>query len=70
VWHNTVELNRARTIGAERYAIRLAELEVLSAAKIADLLRPGPVLVRLAVGGFGITLPPPDSALETHERTE
>ena len=62
VWQNTVELNKARMIGPERYAIRLAELEVLSAAKLADLLRPGPVLIRLAVGGFGITLPPPDSA--------
>ena len=61
VWQNTVELNRARMIGPDRYAIRLAELEVLSAAKVADLLRPGQVLIRLAVGGFGITLPPPDS---------
>lgn len=65
VWQNTVELNSARIIGRERYAIRLAELEVLSAARIADLLRPGQVLIRLAIGGFGITLPPPDSALET-----
>jgi hypothetical protein len=36
----------------------LAELEVLSAAKIADLLAPGQVLLRLAVSGFGVSLPP------------
>ena len=40
-----------------------AELEVLSAAKIADLMRPGQVLVRLALTGFGVTLPPPCSAI-------
>lgn len=56
VWHNTVELQRARVAGS--YEKRLAELEVLSAAKVADLLRPGQVLLRLAVTGFGVTLPP------------
>ena len=40
-------------------ARRLAELEVLSAARIADLLAPGQVLLRLAVAGFGVLLPPP-----------
>jgi hypothetical protein len=59
VWHNTAELQQARVAGAEEYAARLAELEVLSAAKIADLLAPGQVLLRLAVAGFGVTLPPP-----------
>jgi len=59
VWHNTVELQRARKQGADVYAGRLAELELLSAAKIADLLLPGQVLLRLAVTGFGVTLPPP-----------
>ncbi|WP_432891256.1 DUF5995 family protein [Kribbella sp. CA-245084] len=56
VWHNTFELQRARVGGT--YDKRLAELEVLSAAKVADLLRPGQVLLRLAVTGFGVTLPP------------
>src|SRR5690242_8154499 len=56
VWHNTTELQRARVAGS--YEKRLAELEVLSAAKVADLLRPGQVLLRLAVTGFGVTLPP------------
>ncbi|MFC7655918.1 DUF5995 family protein [Pseudonocardia benzenivorans] len=59
VWHNTVELQKARLAGADAYATRLAELEVLAAARIADLLAPGQVLLRLAVAGFGVTLPPP-----------
>jgi hypothetical protein len=63
VWHNTIELQRARVTGPDAYATRLAELEVLSAARIADLLAPGPVLLRLAVAGFGVTLPPPAAPL-------
>jgi hypothetical protein len=59
VWHNTLELQQARAAGPDEYAARLGELEVLSAAKIADLLTPGHVLLRLAITGFGITLPPP-----------
>jgi len=59
VWLNTVELQRARLSGPEAYAERLGELEVLAAAKIADLLAPGQVLLRLAVAGFGVVLPPP-----------
>jgi hypothetical protein len=59
VWHNTGELQQARLAGPDVYAVRLGELEVLSAAKIADLLRPGQVLLRLAVAGFGVVLPPP-----------
>jgi hypothetical protein len=59
VWHNAVELQAARLVGPEAYAVRLAELELLSAAKIADLLAPGQVLLRLGVAGFGVTLPPP-----------
>ena len=62
VWHNTVELQQARLAGEPVYAARLAELEVLSAARIADLLAPGQVLLRLAVAGFGVVLPPPPSA--------
>jgi hypothetical protein len=58
VWHNTHELNAARLAGPEAYERRLAELEVLTAARIADLLEPGQVLLRLAVGGFGVRLPP------------
>jgi hypothetical protein len=59
VWHNTAELHEALLAGPEVYATRLAELEVLSAAKVADLLAPGQVVLKLSVGGFGVTLPPP-----------
>jgi hypothetical protein len=59
VWHNTGELQTARVAGPTAYDVRLGELEVLSAARIADLLAPGQVLLRLAVAGFGVTLPPP-----------
>jgi Family of unknown function (DUF5995) len=58
VWHNTVELHQARLRGEQAYQRRLGDLEVLSAAKVDDLLRPGAVLVRLAFVGFGVTLPP------------
>jgi hypothetical protein len=60
VWHNTMELHRARVAGPDVYRVRLGELEVLAAARIADLVAPGQVLLRLAVAGFGVTLPPPD----------
>lgn len=59
VWHNTAQLQVARVAGPTTYDARLAELEVLSAARIADLLAPGQVLLRLAVAGFGVLLPPP-----------
>jgi hypothetical protein len=52
-------LHAARVAGPDTYRTRLAELEVLCAARIADLLTPGQVLLRLAVGGFGVLLPPP-----------
>jgi hypothetical protein len=58
VWHNVLALHEARLLGPSVYATRVAELEVLSAAKIADLLVPGQVLLRLAVVGFGVRLPP------------
>jgi hypothetical protein len=58
VWHNVGELHAARMRGEDAYRQRLAELEVLSAARIADLMRPGQVLIRLAVAGFGVVLPP------------
>jgi Family of unknown function (DUF5995) len=58
VWHNTGELQRARLAGPEAYRTRLAELELLSAARVADLLAPGQVVLRLAVAGFGVVLPP------------
>jgi hypothetical protein len=59
VWLNVAQLQAARAHGPAAYGTRLGELELLSAAKIADLLAPGPVLLRLAAIGFGVTLPPP-----------
>jgi hypothetical protein len=58
VWHNVGELHAARLEGDDAYRARLGELEALGAARIADLLAPGQVLLRLAVAGFGVVLPP------------
>ena len=43
VWANALELSKARAAGPDAYAGRLAELEKLSGARVADLERPGPV---------------------------
>jgi hypothetical protein len=56
VWANARELSKARAAGPDSYAGRLAELEKLSGSRVADLERPGPVLLRLAVRGFGVRL--------------
>jgi hypothetical protein len=56
VWVNTGALHAARLRGPAAYADRLSDLEAASAARVRDLLRPGPVLLRLAVYGFGVTL--------------
>jgi hypothetical protein len=58
VWANTQQLHAARLAGADAYERRVAALSDASAARVADLLRPGPVLLRLAVRGFGVRLPP------------
>ena len=57
VWANAHALHEARLAGPDAYARRLAQLEAAGAARVRDLLRPGPVLLRLAVRGFGVTLP-------------
>jgi Family of unknown function (DUF5995) len=57
VWRNAVALDRARRGGDPRYAEVLGELERLCAARVLDLTRPGPVLLRLARRGFGVVLP-------------
>jgi len=56
VWANAGALHEARLRGPADYALCLTDLEAASAARVADLLRPGPVLLRLAVHGFGVTL--------------
>ena len=55
VWINASILAGARRRGTLQ--TRLADLERLAAAKVAELTKPGPVLLRLAAGGFGVTLP-------------
>jgi hypothetical protein len=56
VWANAGQLDAARRRGPEASVSRLGDLETAAAARVDDLLRPGPVLVRLAVRGFGVTL--------------
>jgi hypothetical protein len=41
IWHNTLDLQDTRLAGPHEYAARLTKLELLGAAKIADLLGPG-----------------------------
>ncbi|WP_426595560.1 DUF5995 family protein [Cellulomonas sp. McL0617] len=55
VWRNAVVLDRARRVG--RYEPVLAELEVLCADRVRDLLPSGQVLLSLARRGFGVLLP-------------
>lgn len=57
VWANAIALSRARRQGPDVYAAVLAQLEELSAAKVAALQAPGQVLLKLAATGFGVTLP-------------
>jgi hypothetical protein len=57
VWANTAVLHRARDDGQACYERRVAELDAAGAARVAFLLRPGPVMLRLAVRGFGVSLP-------------
>jgi hypothetical protein len=47
----------AIAFGAPAYTEVLAQLEELSAAKVAALMAPGPVLLKLAATGFGVRLP-------------
>ena len=54
VWANTMVLARARVDG--RYDEVLAQLEQAVTARIVQLTRPGPVLLDLAVRGFGVRL--------------
>jgi Family of unknown function (DUF5995) len=56
VWANAVQLSLARRAGPDSYARRLSQLEELCGRRVADLVRPGPVLLRLAMGGFGVRL--------------
>lgn len=58
VWRNAQILASARRQGEDQLAVRLRDLEALSAQKVADLRRPGQVILRLALRGFGVELGP------------
>jgi Family of unknown function (DUF5995) len=57
VWANAITLSQARRQGPDTYTAVLAQLEELSAAKVAALQAPGQVLLKLAASGFGVRLP-------------
>jgi hypothetical protein len=57
VFHNAGELSRARRTGPDALAARLAQLEELCRARVADLRAPGLVLLKLTLRGFGVRLP-------------
>jgi hypothetical protein len=56
VWRNAQTLSQARRQGLDELGERLRELETLSAERVADLRRPGQVLLRLSRDGFGVLL--------------
>ena len=56
VWRNAQALSLARRQGLVELSTRLQELEQLSAARVADLRKPGQVLLRLSRDGFGVLL--------------
>jgi hypothetical protein len=56
VWHNAHVLDRARKAGPAQYAAALSQLERRSAERVADLRRPGQVVLRLARDGFGVRI--------------
>ena len=57
VWRNARLLSNARREGEEKLTARLAELEALCDARVADLVTPRYVIMRLARHGFGVSLP-------------
>ena len=57
VWRNTRVLDEARRRGETDYTATLSALESLCEKRVADLARPGFVLLRLALRGFGVVLP-------------
>lgn len=58
VYGNARQLSLARRQGPDQLAARLAQLEALCRARVADLRAPGQVLLKLTLRGFGVVLPP------------
>jgi hypothetical protein len=63
VWANAIVLSRARRQDPDAQRNVLAQLEELSAAKVATLMAPGPVVLKLAATGFGVRLPASPAAV-------
>ena len=61
VWGNARLLSLARRQGPDVLAGQLAVLEALSKDRVADLVTPRYVIMRLARHGFGVELPPTDA---------
>jgi hypothetical protein len=57
VWRNARLLSGARRRGPEDYARELSRLEALCQDRVADLVTPRYVIMRLARHGFGVELP-------------
>lgn len=57
VWRNTHILGTARRRGPDAYRAGLATLEALCEERVADLVTPRFVILRLARHGFGVELP-------------
>jgi hypothetical protein len=56
VWRNARALSAARRESPEALGRRIDELDALSAARVADLVAPGQVILKLAREGFGVVL--------------
>jgi hypothetical protein len=56
VWRNARVMSTARRQGPAALERRVAELDGLCAARVADLVAPGQVILKLARKGFGVLL--------------
>lgn len=56
VWRNARALSQARRRGPDELERRIRELEDRSRERVADLLAPGQVILKLARDGFGVLL--------------
>ncbi|MFQ5967379.1 MAG: DUF5995 family protein [Acidimicrobiia bacterium] len=55
-WQNASMLSTARRKGPDGYTAELARLEELCRQRVADLVTPRYVIMKLTVGGFGVLL--------------
>lgn len=56
-WRNARRLSVARRAGPDSYAAALIQLEELCRKRVADLVTPRYVVMRLTISGFGVVLP-------------